>query len=147
MTYVLLALTQSDREKILEDGATNQGKLRWLEQAMRSGVFQETWALDRQHNNYLFSVPMQIREEWDRQPYCAFIDGQMYRLASVGFFPSAIYFDEDALPSTADVTKVQNEVRAALAVYGWRGRGPHDDFGDPSLFGPKFVKRMPLDSM
>lgn len=147
MAYTLLSLTQSDKEKILEDAATNPGKLRWIEGAMKSGQFPDKWALDSQRNNYLFMVSGGIREEWNRQPYCAFIDGQMYRLAGVGFFPSGIYFNEDALPSTTTISNVQNEVRAALAIYGWMGDGPHDEWGDPALLGPRFVERMPLDEM
>jgi hypothetical protein len=147
MAYTLLPLTQSDKEKILEDAATNPGKLRWIDGAMKSGQFPATWALDSQRNNYLFMVSGGIREEWNRQPYCAFIDGQMYRLAGVGFFPSGIYFNEDALPSTTTISNVQNEVRAALAIYGWVGDGPHDEWGAPALLGPRFVERMPLDEM
>lgn len=147
MAYILLALTPRDRERILEDVATNLEKQRWIDDAMRSGVFPDTWALDTQRNNYLLCVPPQIREESNRQPYCAFIDGRMYRLARGGFYSSDIYFDEDALPSTSVICNVQDEVRAALAVYGWIGRGPHDDFGDPLLFGPRFVARMPIDNM
>lgn len=147
MTYVLLVLAPEDKQKILADAATDLAKLRWLEYAMKSGAFPETWALDKQRNNYLLWIPSQIREESTRQPYCAFIDGSMYRLARAGFFSSDIYFDEDALPTASVVSAVQNEVSLALVVYGWMGSGPDDDFGDPSLFGIRFVERMPLDDM
>lgn len=147
MTYSLLPITPADKEKILRDAASNPKKLTWIDAAMRSREFCDTWAFDIERDNYLFMVPGATREEWDRQPYCAFVDGHMYRLAANGFFPSGIYIEEDASPPPATISTVQNELRAAFSIYGWMGQGPDDEWGDPALFGPKFMEKPPLDAM
>ena len=144
MAYIRLAITKDDREKILADAAATPGKSSWFNYAGKNGIFPTTWALDREHNHYLFCMPARIREESNRPPYAAFLNGRMFRLARGGLFSSEIYFDEDALPSAAAIPALENEVRAALAVYGWNGDGDTEDL---QLLGPRFVARMPVDEM
>lgn len=145
VTYLLLTITPADREKILADCAGQPGQLRWFKDAMTSGTFPDTWARDAGRDHYLLRMPGQIREEWDRQPYCAFIEGRMFRLAQAGFFSRDMYFNEDDLP--ADLEPVKDEIRAAFAVHGEGGRGPLDEYGGPEVYTPRFVARKPLDAM
>ena len=42
------------------------------------------------------------------------------------------------------MAKVQEEILLALSVYGWFGRGPLDEGGDPATFDIRFVRALPL---
>jgi hypothetical protein len=140
MTYVLAPISPTDREKIIQDAATDIEKQKRLLYAIKWKIFAETWAVDRERNCYLLQTPAQTREESDEDSYFAFVDGNMYKINRLGFFGDWVYFDEqsaEAVPSS-----VAEEVTAAFAVYGCWGEGPLNEFGIPEFaLIPKFTKK------
>ena len=142
MTYVLEKITPEDQEKIIKDAVCDPKKQERLTYAMAHQEFTQSWVIDRERNCYLLRMPSTMREEdWDT-PYFIFVDGCMYRINREGQAGHRVYFDEAVLPTASSLTKLQDEIRAAFAVYGCWGDGPLNDRGVPVwAIDPQFTMK------
>jgi hypothetical protein len=128
MPYVLEAITPSDQEKIILDAATDMIKKRKLIHAKENGEFTRTWATDRDRGFYLLKVPSLFPDEMTDVPYYVFIHERMYRVNRIGT-THRVYFDEEISDPSTRLLEIQDEVRAAAAVYGIWGFGPMQEIG------------------
>ena len=131
MTYVLEKITPEDQKKIIKDAEFNPNKQERLIYAVKHQEFTESWAIDRERNCYLLKMPSSTREEdWDT-PYFIFVKGNMYRVNREGQAGNNVYFDEELLIAEPLFTELQEEIRAAFAIYGCWGDGPLNERGIP----------------
>lgn len=142
MTYVLETISKEDQEKIIKDAASDPKKRSSLIYARDHHEFPTSWAVDREHDSYLMLAPVMVREDsWDR-PYYIFAKGGMWQIKSKASVGNQIYFDEMTLPPSPALLDVQQEIRAAFAVYGRWGDGPLNEFGKPEFaLSPEFTER------
>jgi hypothetical protein len=131
MTYLLEKISLQDQGKIISDASNDPPKQRELTYARDHRDFAETWAFDRERNFYLFMAPTTTRPESIDRPYLMFFQGAFYRINTEGAAGHLVYFDEDPPPPESLVAELQEEVRAAFAIYGRYGSGPLNKRGVP----------------
>ena len=139
MPYELRDIIEVDQEKIVQDATGDAIKQKRLRFTKETKDFTRTWAIDRERNNYLLSMPLTLPEESRDRPYYAFVKGSMYMVCTDGSFGPNVYFNEKTLPPEPLREEIQGEVRKAFRIYGRFGTGPKEH--DPKILDIVFVTK------
>jgi len=142
MAYVLEKIAPEHREKIIRDLAEIPGRQQDLIYARdHHDQFPKTWAIDRQRNCYMLSLPKLVREPV-LGTYLLFFGGHSYLANSDDLFARRLYFSDEATPPASVAEEIKTEFKAALEVYGQWGTGPLDEFGNPTnAVMPAFIEK------
>jgi hypothetical protein len=129
MAYVLEQMTPADEAKVLSDADSDERKKRFL--LTRGGFFEnypgQIWAVDREHDSYLFWGPK--REPMIPDYYYTFYFKKvLYTLRVPSPATSVVYFEDAPVFAAALATEVKAQIRAAFAVYGVHGQGKDRSF-------------------
>lgn len=123
MTYVLEQITPADQQKIILDATGNSDIRNSLDYALKKQNLVKTWSIDRSSGHYLLRAPVIVKEDADDRNYYFYFNGWLYRFSVFGAFGSDAGVADYQKPLGSLLSQFQEEVRAALAVYGEYGSG------------------------